>query len=104
MGRKVCEYNEYSRDNHRIYVKINADYRELEDNPRIRPEKVSDKYIKYHIDNVCVHCYDPSLDIKDSLILLGLENSKFIKCTLRQGFEYDAAADREEIARKIHSL
>lgn len=104
IGRKICKYNEYSRDNHRIYLKVKGNFNELEDNPRVRPVKVSDKYIKYFIDNVCVHCYDPSLDIRESLILVGLENSKFIKCTLRQGFDYDAKADREEIVRKISSL
>ena len=104
IGRRICQYNELSRDNHRIYIKVLGDFKELEDNPRIRPQKVSDKYIRYFIDGVCVNCYDPSLDIRDSLIVVGFDNSKYIKCTLRPGFEYDADADREEIKRKLSSL
>lgn len=103
-GKQICKYNELSRDNHRIYVKVLGNFEELEDNPRVRPQKISDKYIKYFIDNVCVHCYDPSLDIRDSLIVLGLENNRYIKCTMRPGFEYDAKADRAEILRKLSSL
>ena len=103
IAKQICKYNELSRDNYRIYVKVKGDFAD-KDMHRVKPDKVSDKFIRYYIDGVCVSCFDPSLDITDSLIVVGTDNNKYIKCTLRQGFEYDAEVDNEIIAKKLNSL
>jgi hypothetical protein len=102
-SRVIAKYNELSRDNHRIYIKVLGDFSD-EDSNRIRPQKISDKYIKYFIDDVCVDCFDPSLDITEALILVGFDNNKFLKCTLRPAFEYNAQLDKEVIVKKLQSL
>lgn len=103
QAKIIAKYNELSRDNHRIYIKVLGDFSDKEIS-RVRPNKISDKYIKYFIDDVCVDCFDPSLDITEALILVGYDNNKFLKCTLRPGFEYDAQVDKEVVINKIRSL
>lgn len=103
IAKAICRYNELSRDNYRIYIKVKGDFSD-KDIERVKHEKVSDKFIKYYIDGVPVSCFDPSLDITDSLIIIGTENNRYIKCTLRAGFEYDADADRQVISEKLSSL
>lgn len=103
QAKIIARYNELSRDNHRIYIKVLGDFSDKEIS-RVRPNKISDKYIKYFIDDVCVDCFDPSLDITEALILVGFDNNKFLKCTLRSGFDYDAKVDKEVVVNKIRSL
>ncbi len=103
IAKKICKYNELSRDNHRIYIKVLGDFSD-KDVSRVKSEKVSDKFIKYYIDGVPVSCFDPSLDITESLIVIGTENNRYTKCTLRAGFEYDAEVDRKVISEKLSSL
>ena len=99
--KKICKYNSLSRDNHRIYLKFIGD---VEDTNRVKRAKYSDKFTRYMIDNVCVNCYDPSIDIKDALILPSLDNNKYVRCTLRPGFEYDSLGDMVEIQRKLSEI
>ena len=99
----IAKYNELSRDNYRIYIKVLGDFSD-KDSHRVKSQKISDKYIKYFIDDVCVDCFDPSLDITEALILVGFDNNKFLKCTLRPAFEYDAEFDKKVIVDKLQSL
>ena len=52
---------------------------------------------------MCVHCYDPSIDIEDALILIGMDNNKYLKCTLRPGFDYSHQRN-EVIGEKLSSI
>lgn len=99
--KDICRYNTLSRDNYRIYLKFTGD---VEDTNRVKPDKVSDKFTRYIIDGTNIHCYDPSLVLKDALILPGLDNNKYVHFTLRPGFEYNAKEDSVEIVNKIASL
>ena len=67
---------------------------------KVKTDKVNDKYIKYIIDGVTVNCFDPSIDIEESLILIGIENSSYLKCTLRPGFDYEINDKSMEIIMK----
>lgn len=96
--KMICLYNELSRDNLRIYLKYTGDYE------KIRAEKISDKYIKYYIDGICVNCYDASLNIKDCFILPGFENGNYVHFTLRPKFEYDFDSTNSDVNKKLCSL
>ena len=96
----ICKYNEYSRDNNRIYLRYTGN---VEDEKRVKSEKVSDKFIRYFIDGVCVNCYDPSIDIQDALILIGMDNNKYVRCTLRPSFDYSHQSN-DVILEKLSSI
>jgi len=100
VSKLIAKFNEYSRDNNRIYLKFTGD---INDEKRVIPEKVNEKYTKYHIDGVVVNCFDPSIELDNSLILVGLDNNKYLKCTLRPAFEY-ADFNSEEVSRKLNSI
>lgn len=97
-SKMICMYNELSRDNCRIYLKYTGDINS------IRMKKISDKFIQYIIDDVTVNSYDASLNISDSYILVGFENGKYVKYTLRPGFKYDFDKSKSEIDKKLYSL
>lgn len=102
ISKFICKFNEYSKDNNRIYIKYTGD---INDERKVKTDKVNDKYIKYIIDGVTVNCFDPSIDIEESLILIGIENSSYLKCTLRPGFDYEINdKSMEIIMKKVESI
>lgn len=99
--KKICVYNALSRDNHRIYLKYLGN---VLDKTKVRMDIVSEKYIKYQIDGVQIHCYDSELNLSDAIILPSLENNKYVRYTLRVGFDYDTSVDSAEVYRKLSEV
>ena len=91
--RKICRVNEYSRDNHRIFVKY------VGDKKNIKVNKISEKYTKIFIEDICVHSFDASLNIDNDFIVFGFENGNpdVYKAVLRQGFDYENSLTTVEL-------
>lgn len=89
--KTISTLNEFSRDNHRIFIKYTGD------KENIKVQKMSDKYTKIYIDGVCIHSFDASLNAEKDFILFGYENGKYDKAVLRQRFDYDHSINAFEL-------
>lgn len=100
QAKKLCKINEFSRDNHRIYIKlVGDDFR-----AKVKCDKISEKYTRYIIDDVVMHSFDASLNLENAFIALGFENGKFLKCTLRPAFEYQEFMKNDEMSGIIEKM
>lgn len=100
QAKTLCKINEFSRDNHRVYIKlVGDDYKN-----KIKFDKVSEKYTRYILDDVVIHSFDASLNVSNGFIVIGFENGKYIKCTLRPAFEYKEYMTTAELSEIIEKM
>lgn len=91
----ICKYNEYCRDNYRIYLRYTGNF----DN--VRPLVLREKFSSYAFDNIEVKSFDPSLNVRECLIFPYFENKDYTTYIIKENFEHKVEEENIGISERL---
>ena len=94
----VCNYNEYCRDNYRIFLRYMGNYE------NVTPITLREKFSSYSFDNVEVKSFDPSLNVRESLIFPYFENKDYTTYILKDNFEHDVKEENVGVMERLNAF